>query len=269
MKKIILILFIFYALSSMAQDRKPDSVFKINGDTLQVFVINLSEYDATYSFPNESITYTVTKNVIYKIKFGSGRIEKITDPIIVKNEDDWEKVKITTIPSEIKGLVSIGSVKAMGNVGFGLKNAITFDNKIEEKLKRQAADMGSHIIFLETKNSQANGATIITGVAFGYKKTPIDSSIQKFDSLENSTIKKYQKNRNLKHNPYKKQEDIKKGDYVLYFDNIDEPDLALVIEIPEENSKSKKIKIKIYTATSDVIIKNVKYADLEKIEDNQ
>lgn len=74
---------IFLNLFCFGQNRKHDKILKMKGDTMFVHVVNVSEYDVTFSYPNEDVTYTISKNIIKEIRFGSGRIEKISEPVIV------------------------------------------------------------------------------------------------------------------------------------------------------------------------------------------
>ena len=136
-----------------------------------MYVKNISEYDITYSYPNETVTYTVSRNVIEEIRFATGRTEKINKAVIVKDEDDWEKVRITSVPSDIKGLKFIGTVRANKTITFSFKigEALeALDNQIQRKLKYEAAALGAHIILRESKITFVNGSSLMTGKAYGY-----------------------------------------------------------------------------------------------------
>lgn len=133
---------------------------------MSVYVNYVSEYDITYIYPGETVTYTTSRNVVKKIRYGSGRVEKITDLIIINDENDWEKVITTHVPSDIKGLTLKGEVTTRAAVFGG--NLKKLDKVAIEKIKRQAATMGAHIILIETKILDATNRILVTGKAYTY-----------------------------------------------------------------------------------------------------
>lgn len=50
-----------------------------------------------------------------KIVYSSGRVENINTKIEIKREEDWEKVTITTLESDIYGLKKTGEVTSKAN----------------------------------------------------------------------------------------------------------------------------------------------------------
>lgn len=61
-------------------DTKNDIIEKLNGDELTVKVLEMGDDVIKFSYPGETLVYTLKKSEIFKIKFGSGRVEVITKP---------------------------------------------------------------------------------------------------------------------------------------------------------------------------------------------
>lgn len=155
MKKTLLTCLTFLNLIFFGQ-KKLDTIYKLNGDSLLVTLINISDYNITFSYPEEYVTYTLTRNVISEIRHANGRKEKINEIVAINTEEDWRKVKITTIPTDITGLTYKGDI---------LESAINQD-RLDEKIKRYAANMKAHILLLESKS--ISGGVAITCMAYGY-----------------------------------------------------------------------------------------------------
>src|ERR1043165_932306 len=95
-----------FSLIIFAQDK----IFLHNGKDMDVKIIKVSEFTISYSYPNETAEQTIGKYAVGKIKYSSGREEKITDKILVSGKDDWEKVMILEKAEEAVGLKSLGEV---------------------------------------------------------------------------------------------------------------------------------------------------------------
>lgn len=173
----IAIVFVTF-LSIHAQEKKVDKIILLGDDKKEVFVTKITETEITYTFPNESLENVISKVRVKRIEFGSGRIQEITEKIEIKSEGDWEKVIITNIADDVKGLKRIGEVQSRSG-GAGFAKATDVDRKATEKIKRQAAALGAHTILILTKTVKgiepnASGIgydaakAIITGVAYGY-----------------------------------------------------------------------------------------------------
>jgi hypothetical protein len=163
MKNLLFLFAILLNNSIYSQDSKLDTVIKIKGDALAVKIININEYEITYSFPNEQLTYSVSKNVIREIRFGSGRREAITSPEEIKGEEDWEKVILTSVPSNIKGLTLVKDIDGFGKH----RDPRIADVRAMEQIKREAAILGAHIVLIESKVVNSN-VLVITGKAYKY-----------------------------------------------------------------------------------------------------
>ena len=151
-----------------------------NGEELNVNVKQITENAITYSYPGESMTQDISKNLVEKIVFGSGRVQEISEKIIINDEDDWKKVIITSLESDIKGLVRKGEVKG-SKTGSALSNTAKIQAKAEQEMKEEAAKLGAHVIFIKDYNVQHGGGmnaatgfgrnakAALSGIAYGYE----------------------------------------------------------------------------------------------------
>ena len=178
MKK--LLFFLGFLVASNFIMAQTDHVYLHNGETLEVSVKGIANGVITYSYPQEAMTMEISEHQVQKIVFASGRVQQISEKVIVKDEDDWEKVIITSLESDIKGLVRKGEVKG-SKTGSSLSNTAKIQEKAEREMKEEAAKMGAHVIFI--KNYQVrdaggmnavtgfgqNAKASVSGIAYGYE----------------------------------------------------------------------------------------------------
>lgn len=142
-----------------------DKIFKHNGETINGKVIKLEEYTVVFKYDGEDAENTMSKYAIEKIVYGkSGRVEQITDKIVVEGENDWEKVVILEDKSYIAGLKKGDEIR--GKTGFiSFHTGNTADKKAQKKLQMEAAKAGYPFILLTAdKDINQSGAT---GPSFG------------------------------------------------------------------------------------------------------
>ena len=152
-----------------AQTTSNDTITKISGEQIVVKIINTSEKDVTFSYPGETMTTILSKNLIREIVYSSGRKEKISEMVIISGEKDWEKVKLTTLTSDIEGLVKKGDLDARKtNLGPVYTPAKKTNAKLEKEIKVEAAKLGAHIVLLTNLPSSSTEFRL-SGAAFGYK----------------------------------------------------------------------------------------------------
>ena len=174
MKKFILLFAaLLTATSIFAQ---VDVITKHSGEIVKGKVVRVDEYTVVFKYDGEDAENTIGKYAIEKIVYGkSGRVEEVTEKIVVKGEDDWEKVVILEEKSYIAGLKKSGEVRGKtGLINFQTGN--TGDKKAEKKLKMAAAAIGCPFILMTSDkttvgaNSNAIGGTqaIKTGIAYKY-----------------------------------------------------------------------------------------------------
>ncbi|WP_144603825.1 hypothetical protein [Algoriphagus algorifonticola] len=169
----ILLGVLFSTTATFAQDK----IVKHTGDIISCKVTEILENSIKYKYEGEELITSISFSQVDKILFSSGRIQKISEKIVIIGEEDWEKVSITNIPEEVLGLVKKGEVSGKATGAWGAaSNAEKVYAKALEKLKREAAKKGAHLIF--TKDLIVKDGDIMTGqwaksmvngVAYGYQ----------------------------------------------------------------------------------------------------
>ncbi|WP_396145195.1 hypothetical protein [Flavobacterium sp.] len=172
MKKLFLFM-LFFSVTAFAQ---VDKIYKHNGEIVNGKVIKLEEYTIVFKYDGEDAENTLSKYAIEKIVYGkSGRVEEVTEKIVVSSEDDWEKVVILEDKAYISGLIKEGEVRGKtGLINYHTGN--TGDKKAEKKLKMAAAAMGCPFILQTADKSTVGGTSnglggsqaIKKGVAYKY-----------------------------------------------------------------------------------------------------
>lgn len=173
MKKIILMLALLLMVIANAQ---VDVITKHSGEIVKGKVVKVEEYTVVYKYDGEDAENSIGKYAIEKIVYGkSGRVEEVTEKIVVSSEADWEKVVILEDKAYIAGLKKGEEVRGKtGLVNFQTGN--TGDKKAEKKLKAAAAAIGCPFILLTadktTVGSNSNGLggsqAIKKGVGYKY-----------------------------------------------------------------------------------------------------
>lgn len=170
---IIATVLLLLGVKSFSQDK----IITHNRDTIICKVIETQEVSIKYKYPNEETINSISKNIVYKILFATGREQIISEKVIISGKKDWEKVQVTNNESEVAGLVKLGEINAKANSGWSMTNAGKMQKKALEKLKEEAAEKGAHIILILTQTSQngsygLSGGTkaSFSGVAYGYSK---------------------------------------------------------------------------------------------------
>lgn len=175
--KLTLIASLFIVLNSntFAQD----VIVKLNGQQLNAKVTEVTGTDVKFKYPNEDLVNSVSKNLVQEIRFATGRTEPVSTRIEIFTEEDWPKVQVTTLEGDVAGLAKLGEVRAKANGATAFSNAAKVDERATEKLKREAAWLGAHIVLIQSKNVRGSdynyfGSTtarsVMTGIAYGYEK---------------------------------------------------------------------------------------------------
>lgn len=158
-----------------------DTIVKLNGQQLSAKVTEVTSTAVKFQYPNEDLVNSVSKNLVQEIRFASGRTEPVTARVEIFTEEDWPKVQVTTLEGDVSGLAKLGEVRAKANGATAFSNAAKVDERATEKLKREAARLGAHIVLIQSKNVRGSdysyfGSTtarsVLTGIAYGYEKQP-------------------------------------------------------------------------------------------------
>lgn len=173
MKKLLFLTLVLLGLTVNAQT---DQIFKHSGETVSGKVIRVEEYTVVFKYDGEDAENTISKYAIEKVVYGkSGRVEEMTEKIIVSSEEDWEKVIILEEKSYIAGLKKGDEVRGKtGLINYHTGN--TGDKKAEMKLKKAAAAAGLPFILMTadkatvgaSSNSLGGSQVIKKGIGYKY-----------------------------------------------------------------------------------------------------
>ncbi len=173
MKKLLFLTLVLLGLTVNAQT---DQIFKHSGETVSGKVIRVEEYTVVFKYDGEDAENTISKYAVEKVVYGkSGRVEEMTEKIIVSSEEDWEKVIILEEKSYIAGLKKGDEVRGKtGLINYHTGN--TGDKKAEMKLKKAAAAAGLPFILMTadkatvgaSSNSLGGSQVIKKGIGYKY-----------------------------------------------------------------------------------------------------
>jgi hypothetical protein len=153
-----------------------DKIVKLSGDTIKCKIKEVTNENIKYSYEGEDLLSNISKNVVKEIILKSGRVQKFNKRVVINGEEDWENVKITTLESDIEGLVRGKEMMAKAASGWGFTGQGKMQKKAMNKLKKQAASKGYHIVLIITTtgkggHSGVSGGTkaSVTGVGYKYE----------------------------------------------------------------------------------------------------
>ncbi|TAJ15737.1 hypothetical protein DMA11_00615 [Marinilabiliaceae bacterium JC017] len=168
MKQILTLFMVFIAVGAVAQN---DTIFKMNGEMLAVKVKEITESSVKFIYPGEDILNTLGKGTINKIHFGSGRKQtfaSVTNVQAVKSCEDWQKVQLSKIESEVTGLNKVGNVGAKAKGLTTLSSIGKLQDRAYDKMKMQAAMLGANVIYIIDQNTEES----IFGTEYSSSKLP-------------------------------------------------------------------------------------------------
>ena len=162
-------------LTTSVVSAQTDAIAKHSGEIVNGKVLRVDEYTIVFKYDGEDAENSIGKYAIEKVVYGkSGRVEEITEKIVVTGEADWEKVIILEEKSYIAGLKKAGEVR--GKTGMiNLQTGNTGDKKAEKKLKMAAAVLGCPFVLMVSDkttvgaNSNQFGGTQAIKTGLGYK----------------------------------------------------------------------------------------------------
>ncbi len=171
MKKLMLsVIAGFMMLFSMAQTA--DKMVKHSGETIDVTVVKVGEQTIIYKYPGEDAEQTIGKYAVAKITYGkSGRVENVSEKIVVSGKSDWENVQILTDPAQVVGLKKGEEVKGKTAGLISYNTAGSADKKATKRIKEDAADLGAPFILMTSDKSDGYGVkqSMKKGVTYTYK----------------------------------------------------------------------------------------------------
>lgn len=167
MKKIIFLALLSFSALLNAQ---VDKIYKHNGETVDGKVTRVEEYTVVFKYDGEDAENVIGKYAIEKIVYGkTGRVEEVSDKIVVNGEQDWERVVILEEKTYIAGLKKVDEIRGKtGLINYHTGN--TADKKAEKKLKMAAAAMGSQFILQTADKATVGGDSNKLGGSQAIKK---------------------------------------------------------------------------------------------------
>jgi len=168
MKKMLLIITSLAIFGTLFAQN--DKAFLHNGKKVEVKIIKVAEFTITFSYPNETAEQVVSKYMVEKIEYASGRTEEITEKIVVSGKEDWEKVIVLEDKAATVGLVKKDEVRGKTSGLMSFNTAGSADKKSMKKLKEEAAEMGCPFVLITAdKDNQFTAQSIKKAIAYNYK----------------------------------------------------------------------------------------------------
>ena len=122
-----------------------DNIILYTGDTLRCNIIEMSNDEIKYRFPNEQMINVMNIFLMKEIVMASGRV--IGYKVVpVLSESDWENVIVTDDERKAIGLKFIKSIKATSSVWRSLKESE--GDKAYVELKKEAARNQCNVVVL-------------------------------------------------------------------------------------------------------------------------
>ena len=106
MKQILILVFAIIGIACKAQDK----VVFHNGSTVEGKVTEVSEQYVKFVYKGEEANQMIGTAAISDIEFASGRVQHISDKIIVEYPEDWENVVVVYDKNQVAGLKSLGKI---------------------------------------------------------------------------------------------------------------------------------------------------------------
>ena len=156
-----------------------DTLFFVDGKIEAVQLTGLSESSVQYNSYGQGIPINTPKSKIAKVITRSGRIiffENTAKKKTVFSAEDWEKVEITGIESEVDGLIRFANVsgKAKGVTEFSSLEKM--QNRAMTKMRMQSAFLGCDVVFMLHQSnedakfgyySSSTASSTLSGTAYG------------------------------------------------------------------------------------------------------
>ena len=152
MKQILILAFAIISMACKAQDK---IVFH-NGKTAEGKVSEVTEQYVKFVYKGEEANNVIGTAAISDIEFASGRVQHITDKVIVEYPEDWENVVVVYDKNQVVGLKSLGKIEKHSNGAWSFHNATGhFMEKALKKAKKEAAKKAACYILVVNQSNTA------------------------------------------------------------------------------------------------------------------
>ena len=180
-KTILCLLFLMSGGCIYGQTASNDTINLRDGTQIIGKIHTIKETEVTFSYHNETVINTISKQRVKEIYLSSGRKEfyKEKEPEVIENSDpevllkrdnkiNWADVEITYFASDVEGLVKKGDIQVTKKLNVILfQSASKLEKQVLDEAKQQAANMGAHIIYV-VQPITSDGITFkVIGIACG------------------------------------------------------------------------------------------------------
>lgn len=176
MRLFLLVFFFCWSLTSIAQ---VDTIYT-NSEKIACSIKEVTPDAVQFVYPGESTQNSLYKNTIHKIVFRSGRTQTFSESVSlapISNIEDYDKVTITQVEGEVKGLYKVGEVSSSARGGSVYSNVDRVKERALKKLKMEAVMRGANLIYMAYQKTDGNhyggyfqaskaAETIYTGTAY-------------------------------------------------------------------------------------------------------
>jgi len=138
----------------------------INNQKIACSVKEITPDAIKYTYPGEDVINSVFKNTVQKVIFKSGRIQTFAEATSYKeitNVMDFDKVTITSVESEVRGLFKLGDVSSKAKGTTVYSNQERVKDRAYRKMKIQAGMLGANIVYLTNQRTEGNHYSYFTG----------------------------------------------------------------------------------------------------------
>jgi hypothetical protein len=248
MKKIFVIILLFLTNLIFSQDVL-DTLFFVDGKVEAVQITGLTETTVQYNYYGEGISIETPKSRLAKVITRSGRVvvfENTSQQKTVFTCEDWTKVEVTKIESEIEGLIRMANVSGKAKAsGFG--TLAKMQDRAMTKMRMQAAFLGCDVVFMLNQTNTDAGfyqspGSFMTGTAYSVKRvTPFlikngDYFLTKVYRLKPNEFELYE----ISKRPYAQSIFIDNNNF---FKDEDYYALNFNSKIPDSQNKMKLLKV--------------------------
>lgn len=170
MRKSVLILAVLCICGSLSYAQ--DKVVLRNGKSLDVKIVSSTNTAIGFTYPKEELVNEKSKKEISYIVYASGRKEECNQTFqvpVIKGKNDWEKVIITHLASDVEGLTRVDEIAATSGWGGSSGSSMGYKDAIK-KLKKKAAKLGAGVILIADRTNETTaalgGGVQVVGVAY-------------------------------------------------------------------------------------------------------
>lgn len=178
---------VLYRLDSAAL-ASYDKIITFDREVYVGRIHNVSYSEVRFTGPDDDQLQSIRRSRISQILYTDGRRDVFialedravkqnelvdTSRIIIKNQKDWMKVKVTEDPAEVSGLKEAGALRATYEAETGNASNEELIRQASIQLKKRAALLKAHYVLVDTKFFHKSYGDLpsveVTGRAFVYR----------------------------------------------------------------------------------------------------